>query len=128
MFGRAPRLKTRMLLALTTTVITFASVSSHAADYVPQPVRLTFKRSDADSPEGARTLYSRLDVAAHYACGTSVYTDVLLRGQEKCVQASLANAVKHVNSPLLSQMFADKNGADVAMQYHIDGLSRTAAN
>jgi hypothetical protein len=67
-------------------------------------------------------------VAAHYACGTSVYNDVLLRGQEKCVEESLARAVQQVNSPQLSQVYVVKNGVRVAMKYGIDGMPRTADN
>jgi hypothetical protein len=63
------------------------------------------------------------------ACGTSDNDiDVIYRhGSNACVKDTIADAVRRINSPQLSQLYIEKNGVDRAAKYGIDTSVRTAS-
>jgi S-adenosylmethionine synthetase len=66
--------------------------------------------------------------AADAACGTSDNDiDVIYRrGSNACVKDTIADAVRRINSPQLSQLYIEKYGVDRAAKYGIDTSIRTA--
>jgi len=116
---------TSALLALAVAVA--ASAPGRADE---SAVRLTYSDLNLKSIEGARHLYSRIYTAANYACGASdTDMDVIVRfGPSRCVKEAIARAVRNLNSPQLSRVYIERNGADVASSFGIRGESTLVAS
>ena len=69
---------------------------------------VTVKYSDLNlaTPEGSRTLYHRLVVAARRVCPTVGHTaELRLSGEvQHCISAAVQNAVKQIRNPQLAQL------------------------
>jgi UrcA family protein len=74
----------------------------------------TVKFSDLDlgTPDGAKTLYHRIRVAAQEVCDKSAGNDPILRyGEPGCIDKAIDSAVKKVNAPYLTAL---RTGRDVS--------------
>ena len=122
---RAPDIvKTGATFALVIAIAISAPVVSRAGE--PQ-MRVSYSDLNLSSPEGARHLYSRIERVANYACGTSnTDTDVIMRGPGPCVRAAIGHAVRNINSAMLTKLYVERNGVDLARQFGIEGDTLTA--
>ena len=83
--------------------------------------------ASCSASRGARHLYSRIERVANYACGTSnTDTDVIMRGPGPCVRAAIGHAVHNINSAMLTKLYVERNGVDLARQFGIEGDTLTA--
>lgn len=122
---RAPDIvKASATFALLIAVAAAAPDVSRAGE--PE-MRIRYSDLNINSPEGARHLYSRIERVANYACGTSnTDTDVIMRGPGPCVRAAIGHAVHNINSAMLTKLYVERNGVDLARQFGIEGDTLTA--
>jgi len=118
----------RIALAITATVAAGAPVISHAADPDALEVHVKYSSADFATPTTTRAFYKRLNIAAHTACGTSIYEDSFARGPQKCVEKALARAIGDVNNDQLAQVYIKSYGPRLAAKYELNSSVRTASN
>lgn len=122
MFGKKTlKSSAGMLLALAATVIATAPICSHADESTQATEHVVkYSKSELSTTEGARQIYSRIEAAANYACGTS-HTDIdfIMRGNSPCVRRAIARAVSATKSSNLAQVYIDKNGVYVAHEFGV---------
>jgi UrcA family protein len=130
MVNKFDKSRTRAFLALAAVIAGFVPLGSQADESSPASVQLKYSSTSLNSTEGARHLYARIYRAANYACGTSdLDMDVMVRfGPGPCVKATVARAVRQLNSAKLTQVYIEKNGVDVASTFGIQRDTRTAGN
>jgi len=116
-------------LAIGVAVTTFLPICSQAEEPA-RTEKVSFQRTNLQSDEGARKVYSLIVQAANSACETSSEdTDVIMRGGPgPCVQAAVAHAVRQIASQKLVQVYVAQNGTDRAREYGISDSVRTAGN
>ena len=122
---RAPDIvKASATFALVIAIAAAAPDVSRAGEL---EMRISYSDLNINSPEGARHLYSRIERVANYACGTSnTDTDVIMRGPGPCVRAAIGHAVHNINSAMLTKLYVERNGVDLARQFGIEGNTLTA--
>jgi UrcA family protein len=114
---RASKSNTRLLLALTATVMASAPICSHADESAPSR---TVKYSNPTTVEGARHLYVQIERAANYACGTSsMDTEVIAGTPGPCVHLAISRAIHDVKNQNLAQVYIEKNGRNEAQKFGI---------
>jgi UrcA family protein len=118
----------RIALAITATVAAGAPLIGHASDLDAIDVHVKYSAADLATPATTRAFYQRLNVAAHTACGTSIYEDSFARGPQKCVEKALARAIADVNNDQLAQFYVKSYGPKLAAKYEINDSVRTASN
>ena len=118
----------KIALAITATVTAGAPMLSHAADADSIEVHVKYSAADFATPAATHALYRRLNVAAHTACGASIYDDNIMRGPQKCIQQALAHAITDVNNDQLAQTFVASYGPKLAAKYDLNPGVRTASN
>ena len=65
---------------------------------------------DLSQPEGARAFYSRIKNAAWVACTRADRVGLEPSDNpQKCVEKSLANAIRAVGAPMLTQIYLEKH-------------------
>src|ERR1700694_928157 len=117
MDNRALNSNTRLLLALTATVMATAPICSHADE---SATSIKVQYSKPTTAEGARHLYARIESAANYACGTSSTDYQAIAGTPgPCVQLAIGRAIHDANNANLSQAYINKNGLDEAQEFGI---------
>jgi len=74
-----------------------------------ESMKVTAAGLDLNTPAGAHSYYSRLQIAAMNVCGAEDQNDAI-RGAsyERCYRSTLAQAVKSVQIPLVTKIFNDK--------------------
>jgi len=129
MIDIVPRFPRRVLLALAATAIAATPIYAHAEESTAS-WRVNYSDLNLSSAEGVRTLYSRIEAAANYACGTSNEdTDVIVRGgPSRCVRDAIGHAVHDLKSAALSKLFIETNGIAEARKFGISDEMRTASN
>jgi UrcA family protein len=90
-----------------------------------RPVTVTLQVSarglDLKTPEGARELYSRLKNAAWIACTRANRVGLEpSRDPDACSEKALGQAIRSVNSPLLTQVYLDTHLRRDAVAYGIE--------
>ena len=124
---RALKSNARLLMALTVTVTASAPICSHA-DEAASTSRIV-KYSKPTTAEAARHVYHKIENAAMLACGQErMDTEVVARVPGPCMHDALSRAIQKVNSPLLAQVYIDKNGKDEASKFGISSDVMTAKN
>jgi UrcA family protein len=124
------RSNARMLLALSATVIACVPICVHAdSPFAPVSVQVKFSDLNANTAEGAKRLYARIETAAYAACGESKSdTPEMMFASGPCVRDAIGRAVHATKIPDLAKVFIEKNGADAAQRFGIMGDVRTAKN
>jgi UrcA family protein len=80
-----------------------AAPPSRADDGDTASVRVSFADLDLNSPQGAATLYGRLETASHIVCRTYEGRGVALRtAHRRCVEVALDSAVGRVGRATLT--------------------------
>jgi UrcA family protein len=118
----------RIALAVTATVAAAAPVISQAADPDAIEVHVKYSAADFATPTATKALYKRLNIAAHTACGISIYDDSFANGPQKCVEKSLARAIADVKNDQLAQFYVNSYGPSLAAKYDLSSTVRTASN
>ncbi len=118
----------RLALAITATVAASGPMLAHAADPDTLEVHVKYSAADFATPEATKAFYRRLNVAAHTACGTSIYDDAFARGPQKCIEKALAHAISDVNNSQLAEVFVKSYGPKLAAKYDVNPAVRTASN
>jgi len=97
-----PALST-LALSLLSGLALLAPAVPAAADS-PRSITVSFRDLDISSTAGAHTLYTRIKVAARDLCGTEGHSLTEIAHYQRCVQATVDDAVSRVNSPLLTAL------------------------
>jgi UrcA family protein len=119
----------RILIALTLTVMATAPICSVADESAQNTVHVKYSKSDLNTTEGAHHIYSRIEAAANAACGTSsTDIDFIMRGPSPCVRRAIARAVNATRSPNLAQVYIDVNGAYAAREFGVSSDVLTTKN
>jgi len=114
----------RLLLALTATLMASAPVCSHADESAPSR---TLKYSNPTTAEGARHLYAQIERAAYSACGTSsMDTEEIAGAPGPCVHLAISRAIRDVKNPNLAQVYIEKYGQNEAQKFGISTDVMTA--
>jgi UrcA family protein len=122
--ARALKSNSRLLLALTATVMASAPVCSHADESAPSR---TLKYSNPTTAEGARHLYAQIERAAYSACGTSsMDTEEIAGAPGPCVHLAISRAIHDVKNPNLAQVYIEKYGQNEAQKFGISTDVMTA--
>jgi UrcA family protein len=94
-------------LVLTATHIACAAT---AAD-TPIQVPVNYAGLDLSTPSGAKVMYARLHAAAEQVCEPLDGADLSLGVRRRaCIQKAMSNAVREVDKPLLTQIYAERTG------------------
>jgi UrcA family protein len=94
---------------LSALALSFATVSSAEEDATPPQVIVKFADLDLSTSPGAVALYGRIRGAAENVCARMyISTEAYRRYKSSCLQKVIADAVKKVNEPALSAVFASK--------------------
>lgn len=121
---RALKSYTRLMLALSATIMASAPICAHADDAEPS---YKVKFANPTTPEEARHLYAQIERAANYACGTSSNdAEVIMGTPGPCVHEAISRAVRDSKNRNLAQVYIAKNGTDEAHKFGIDGDVVTA--
>jgi UrcA family protein len=121
---RALKSNTRLLLALTATVMASAPICSHADESAPS---YKVKFTSPTTAEEARHLYSQIERAAYYACGTSSEDmETMMRAPGPCVHEAISRAIRAAKNRNLAQVYVAKNGREEAQKFGIDSDVITA--
>jgi len=102
------------LLCLTALAAITGSIQAGTAlaadsDYEVRSVKVSFADLNLGTPAGVETLYKRIQHAARFVCTPSV--EQRIRPMWKsCSDTAIADAVRKVNSPLLSALHSSKHG------------------
>jgi UrcA family protein len=102
---RITRLVVAAIIATVAGVpASFAQVASNDSD--AQSVTVKYSDLNLATPEGSRTLYHRLVVAARSVCPVVGHPTELRRNRDvqRCISASVQTAVKQVRNPQLAQL------------------------
>jgi UrcA family protein len=121
---RALKSYTRLVLALSATIMASAPICSHADDSAPS---YKVKYASPATAEEAAHLYSRIERAANYACGTSSSdAEVIAGAPGPCVHAAISRAIRDSKNRSLAQVYISKNGMAEAQKFGIAGDVYTA--
>jgi UrcA family protein len=94
-------------LALTATHLACAAT---AAD-TPIQVPVNYAGLDLSTTAGAKVMYARLHAAAEQVCEPLDGADLSLSVRHRaCIQKAMSNAVREVDKPLLTQIYAERTG------------------
>src|SRR5271170_5158975 len=120
---RALKSNARPLLALTAAIMASAPICGHADESVSYKV----KSSNPTTVEGARHLYTQIETAANYACGTSSSdTEARMHAPGPCVHEAISRAIHDAKNASLAQVYIEKNGKDEAQKFGISSDVLTA--
>jgi UrcA family protein len=87
------------------TLSALQSSAAGAAEESPPTRTVHFADLDISKPSGVRTLYRRIEAAAHEVCRLPLESDRHTLGLEQaCIQHAVDDAVKKVNSVALAEM------------------------
>jgi UrcA family protein len=96
---------------LSALALSFATVSSAEEDATPPQVIVKFADLDVSTSTGAIALYGRIHGAADNVCARMyISTEAYRRYKNSCLQKVIADAVKKVDEPALSAVFASQYG------------------
>jgi len=98
---------------LNALAFSFATVSSADERTTPPQVIVKFGDLDLSTSQGAVALYGRIHSAAVNVCSRTYAGDDLAYklNKDACLQTVIGDAVRHVNQPALSAVFASKYAA-----------------
>ena len=114
----------KLVLALTATVVASAPICGHA-DESSRTLKFTTPATAAE----ARHVYSKIEEAAYYACGTSKTDYEAIAGAPgPCVHEAISRAIHDAKTPALAQVYIEKNGLDEAHKFGISSDVMTAKN
>ncbi|MGO9949891.1 MAG: UrcA family protein [Steroidobacteraceae bacterium] len=84
---------------------------------------------DLSQPPGARALYNRLKHAAEVVCTHGMRVDLApLTDPKGCYERALADAIRSVNLPLLTQLYLETHTLREAAARRIEVPEQVAAN
>ena len=122
---RALKSNTRLLLALTATIMASAPLCSLADESAS--VSLKVQYSSPTTAEAAHHLYAKIETAANHACGTSSTDYESIAGTPgPCVRLAIGRAIHDADNANLAQVYIEKNGLDEAQKFGITSEVRTA--
>ena len=96
------KLTTAALAALLITTFGQAAHATPTEEVVTRTVRVEFRRSEIGNEAGARQLLERLERASRRACSYDGPALSAGRNYRACIQSAQAEAVKKINSPMLT--------------------------
>ena len=84
-----------------------------AAAAEPHSVKVAFRDLDISRPAGAQTLLTRIERAGRQVCGPppSIRESREMADFKRCRTEAVANAVRDVQSPMLTALYEGKVGA-----------------
>lgn len=99
------KLYTAMYCALGAVGLCTLSTSVAAAEQDPPSKTVKFADLNIQTPDGAKTLYTRIQAAARDVCERSASSDPILNlSVHACVKNAIDTAVKKVNAPYLTAL------------------------
>jgi UrcA family protein len=100
---------TRMIaFALAALAIAGTAAPSALAETKTSHIAVSYSDLNLGSPDGARTLLSRLDAASKQVCGNEYNRSLMERRTERaCIKRATANAVAKLNAPMVLALFAE---------------------
>jgi UrcA family protein len=103
---------------LTTVVLctaAFMATGAHAAAQVEDSIHLSYVAADLTQPEGAKTLYRRIQRAARKVCHGPDIRDVsALADYDRCYQRAVDDAVAQVDVSTLTALHRSKTQRNAA--------------
>jgi UrcA family protein len=98
--------KLNTLITLATLAFAFVTLPAQAADStITKSTTVKFADLDLSKPEGARTLYTRIQAAARQVCSPANLPGVVAKqNYRQCYDKAVNDAVGAVNRPLLSAL------------------------
>jgi UrcA family protein len=124
--NRIPVSNARALLALAAVFLACAPICGRADDSVS--ARVGYSDLDANTPEGAHLLYSRIEVVVKALCARSPGdTDPIMRDPTPCVRDAMGRAVRKSKNQNLALVYIERNGANLAQRYGITEELRVAS-
>ncbi|MES1156799.1 MAG: UrcA family protein [Alphaproteobacteria bacterium] len=104
------------------TIFIFGAAAPTFAETTPAARAVSYSDLDLTQAADARTMLTRLDRAARFACGGDARFDENYRIAPNAVAAefelcradALNSAVSQLNAPTVSRLYADAQGADTA--------------
>ena len=78
--------------------------SAQASEETPPSKTVKFGDLDIRTPEGAKVLYHRIQMAAYTVCGANDRDPVVREAKPHCIDTAINNAVKKVNAPYLTAL------------------------
>lgn len=98
----------RVILMSVTALALIAAVPAVAmmGDATPQKISVRYADLDLAKPRDARTLVSRIRIAAKELCGADVSGDVgWIVQRQRCIQDVQTQAIRKVNRPAVTAAF-----------------------
>jgi UrcA family protein len=111
MYMRHTVMTARTLLGIAMVVCAVSAGNVAAKDHnVTVAIPVSAEGLDLNQPEGARAFYSRIKNAAWVACTRADRVGLEPSDNpQKCVEKSLANAIRAAGAPLLTQIYLEKH-------------------
>lgn len=104
-------------LAAATCVLAVGAASAASAT-VTKHCPVSFRDLDLSTYSGARTLYIRIQRAAHEVCGDVDLIDLrLAEANRQCQAHAIADAVTEVHSPLVTALYNKSRPRQTAMSF-----------
>lgn len=106
----------RSISLATVAVITLTSASAAQAQTPQSDVVVRFADLDPGTSMGARALLRRIDRAATAACGDYTVSGAQREEREwrSCYRSAMENAVRRVNHPRLTALYAAPSSSQLA--------------
>jgi len=129
MYTRTISMRAWPVLAAAVVVCTLFAGSVGANDKeFTVAYRVNTQGVDLSTPAGARKMYSRLKHAADVVCTDGNRVDLAPPpSPTACFEDALANAVRSLNSPLLTQVYLETHTLQQAAIHNIDIPALVAA-
>ena len=111
MYMRHTVMTARTLLGISIVVCAVSAGNVAAKDHnITVAIPVSAEGLDLSQPEGARTFYSRIKNAAWIACTRADRVGLEpTDNPQKCVEKSLANTIRAVGAPMLTQIYLEKH-------------------
>jgi UrcA family protein len=98
-------------IALGAAAAVLASPAAPAAPFATHTLAVRYYDLDLSNGAGAATLYTRLQGTARFVCGENDKRLAEQRVWNDCYRRAIADAVGKIDSPRLTALYREKNGA-----------------
>ena len=124
MFSRALSRSVKSAILIAVCTLSSGAVLGDSPDAGTVAVKVDSTGLDLNTSAGARSMFSRLTVAAQAACGVEAEFDALRTAQfENCYKNSLSNAVRALNHPAVTHVYVAHYPSDATRYGITDGSS-----
>jgi UrcA family protein len=123
LMNRKPRAGGQPLIGLTAAPLTpvllctaaFMATGATAATQVEDSIQLSYVTADLTQPEGAKTLYRRIERAARQVChGTDLRDLTALADYDRCYRHAVDDAVEKVGVSAVTALHRSKTQRNAA--------------